>query len=188
MSNLIKKHAKSFHWASFFLSKSIFEKCSSLYNFCRTLDDLVDENNALYKKKENFLKFKKNFTQKNLNDSIIKEMWLIINSENISKQIDPFVEKAINMLGLEIKQNLAHWADISRHRIQKKLVADCNQCDALCCNASQFATPKYKKTAGAICKNIDLHTLKCQIYNKRKNLGYDFCQRFERQLFWHRII
>ncbi len=87
MSNLIKKHAKSFHWASFFLSKSIFEKCSSLYNFCRTLDDLVDENNALYKKKENFLKFKKNFTQKNLNDSIIKEMWLIINSENISKQV-----------------------------------------------------------------------------------------------------
>ena len=100
-------------------------------------------------------------------------------NKNISKQIDPFVEKAINMLGLEIEQNLAHWADISRHRIQKKLVADCNQCDALCCNASQFATPKYKKTAGAICKNIDLQTLKCQIYNKRKNLGYDFCQRFD---------
>ncbi len=87
MTNLIKKHAKSFHWASFFLSKNIFDKCSSLYNFCRTLDDLVDENNTLDIKKENFLKFKKDFTNKNLNIPIIKEMWSIINSENISVQV-----------------------------------------------------------------------------------------------------
>jgi len=87
MTNLIKKHAKSFHWASFFLSKNIFDKCSSLYNFCRTLDDLVDENNTLDIKKENFLKFKKDFTNKDLNNPIIKEMWSIIDNENISKQI-----------------------------------------------------------------------------------------------------
>ena len=65
MSNLLKKHAKSFYWASFFLSKSIFNKCSSLYNFCRTLDDIVDEDNKLEAKRENFLKFKKDFTNKN---------------------------------------------------------------------------------------------------------------------------
>ena len=59
MNNLIKKHAKSFYWASFFLSKSVFNKCSSLYNFCRTLDDIVDGDKKLEIKKQNF--FFKNF-------------------------------------------------------------------------------------------------------------------------------
>ena len=58
MNNLIKKHAKSFYWASFFLSKPIFNKCSSLYNFCRTLDDIVDDDKELeIKKKEKRLSF-----------------------------------------------------------------------------------------------------------------------------------
>ena len=87
MSNLLKKHAKSFYWASFFLSKETFNKCSSLYNFCRTLDDIVDDNNKLEIKKNNFLQFKKNFMDKNLNDPIIKEMWSIINSEKISEKV-----------------------------------------------------------------------------------------------------
>ena len=87
MSNLLKKHAKSFYWASFFLSKETFNKCSSLYNFCRTLDDIVDDNNKLEIKKNNFLQFKKNFMDKDLNDPIIKEMWSIINSEKISEKV-----------------------------------------------------------------------------------------------------
>ena len=53
-NNLIEKHAKSFHWASFFLSREIFYKCSSLYNFCRTLDDLADNNNKLNLKREKY--------------------------------------------------------------------------------------------------------------------------------------
>ena len=52
--NLLKKHAKSFYWASFFLSNNILKKCSSLYNFCRTLDDIVDDNNNLSVKKKIF--------------------------------------------------------------------------------------------------------------------------------------
>ena len=87
MNNLLKKHAKSFYWASFFLSKSVFNKCSSLYNFCRTLDDIVDENSKLEVKKENFSKFKKYFLNKDLENPIIKEMWSIIDSEGISKQV-----------------------------------------------------------------------------------------------------
>ncbi len=86
-SNLLKKHAKSFFWASFFLSKEKFHKCSSLYNFCRTLDDIVDHNNKLEIKKENFLEFKKSFINKDFSNQIIKEMWLLINSENISEKI-----------------------------------------------------------------------------------------------------
>ena len=86
-TNLLKKHAKSFYWASFFLSNDVFNKCSSLYNFCRTLDDIVDNDNKLEVKKEIFLKFKKDFMNKNLNNQIINDMWSIINSENISKKI-----------------------------------------------------------------------------------------------------
>jgi len=87
MINLIEKHAKSFYWASFFLSKKTFDKCSSLYNFCRTLDDIVDNNTNLKTKIEKFNKFKKDFTNKDFNNPIIQEMWLIIDSENISKKV-----------------------------------------------------------------------------------------------------
>ena len=86
-SNLLKKHAKSFYWASFFLSSNTLDKCSSLYNFCRTLDDIVDDDNNLSVKKGIFSKFKKDFENKNLNNQIIKDMWSVIDSENISKRV-----------------------------------------------------------------------------------------------------
>ena len=87
MNNLLKKHAKSFYWASFFLSKIVIKKSTVLYNFCRTLDDIADENNGLKIKKENFSKFKKDFLDKNFKNPIIREMWLIIDSEKISRKI-----------------------------------------------------------------------------------------------------
>jgi len=87
-SNLLKKHAKSFYWASFFLSRNTLDKCSSLYDFCRTLDDIVDDNdNSLGLKREIFSRFKKDFEKKNLNNQIIKHMWSVMDSESISKQI-----------------------------------------------------------------------------------------------------
>ncbi len=86
-NNLLKKHAKSFYWASFFLSKVVVKKSIALYNFCRTLDDIADEVNDLTTKKENFLKFKKEFLNKNFNNSIINEMWSIIGSEKISVKV-----------------------------------------------------------------------------------------------------
>ena len=85
--NLLEKHAKTFYWASFFLSREIFKKCSALYNFCRTLDDIADDTNQLEVKKKKFSEFKKKFLNKNFDNPIIKEMWSIINSENISKKI-----------------------------------------------------------------------------------------------------
>ncbi len=86
-SNLLKKHAKSFYWASIFLPSNTLDKCSSLYNFCRTLDDIVDDNNNLSLKREIFSKFKKDFENKNINNQVIKDMWSIIESESISKKI-----------------------------------------------------------------------------------------------------
>ena len=85
--NLLKKHAKSFYWASFFLSSKTFDKCSYLYNFCRTLDDIVDSNDTLEIKKKNFINFKKDFMNKNPSNLIIREMWSVIDSENISKKV-----------------------------------------------------------------------------------------------------
>ncbi|MDA8822635.1 squalene/phytoene synthase family protein [Candidatus Pelagibacter bacterium] len=86
-NDLLKSHAKSFYWASFFLSKEIYSKCSALYNFCRTLDDIVDDSDNLEIKKKNFLKFKNDFTNRNLENLIIKSMWQVIEEENISKKI-----------------------------------------------------------------------------------------------------
>ena len=86
-TNLLEKHAKSFYWASFFLSKEIFFKCSSLYNFCRTLDDLADDKSKLDYKKKKFFKFKDDFLNKNFENPIIKDMWSIIESENISQKV-----------------------------------------------------------------------------------------------------
>ena len=86
-NNLLKKHAKSFYWASFFLSSDTFYKCSLLYNFCRTLDDIVDDDSKLKDKKETFSKFKEDFENKNFNNQIVEDMWSIVDSETISQQI-----------------------------------------------------------------------------------------------------
>ena len=50
-NDLLKSHAKSFYWASFFLSKETYFKCSALYTFCRTLDDIADSSDKLEIKK-----------------------------------------------------------------------------------------------------------------------------------------
>jgi len=86
-NDLLKLHAKSFYWASFFLSKEAYYKCSALYNFCRTLDDIADNSDELENKKLNFLKFKNDFVNKVFDNLIIKSMWGIIESENISKKV-----------------------------------------------------------------------------------------------------
>ena len=53
MSNYsyLSVYAKSFNWAGFFLPKKIYKKCSALYDFCRTIDNIADETNNLEIKK-----------------------------------------------------------------------------------------------------------------------------------------
>ena len=86
-NNLLSKHAKSFNWAGFFLSKKTYKKCSFLYDFCRTLDDIADEETNLEAKRKKFLDFKSNFKNKNCSDSIIKNIWELLEKENISSKI-----------------------------------------------------------------------------------------------------
>ena len=85
--SLIYKHAKSFNWAGFFLSKETFSKCSVLYDFCRSIDDIVDGDETLSIRQKKFVEFKSNFTNKNSSNSIIKNIHVLLESENISKKI-----------------------------------------------------------------------------------------------------
>ena len=50
--NYLSIYAKSFNWAGFFLPKKIYLKCSTLYDFCRTIDNLADEDGDLEIKKK----------------------------------------------------------------------------------------------------------------------------------------
>jgi len=86
-NNYLSIYAKSFNWAGFFLPKKIYLKCSALYNFCRTVDNIVDEDGNLNIKKKNLLDFKNNFNNKNYNNPIIKNMWELINDFEISTKI-----------------------------------------------------------------------------------------------------
>jgi phytoene synthase len=85
--SLISKHAKSFNWAGFFLSKENFSKCSILYDFCRTVDDIADGNEILVDRQKKFIKFKSNFINKKLSNSIIINIHALLEQENISKKI-----------------------------------------------------------------------------------------------------
>ena len=40
--NYLSIYAKSFNWAGFFLPKNTYQKCSKLYDFCITIDDIAD--------------------------------------------------------------------------------------------------------------------------------------------------
>jgi 15-cis-phytoene synthase len=85
--SLISKHAKSFSWAGFFLSKETFRKCSVLYDFCRTIDDIADKDGHLDIKINNFLRFKSEFKNKNFSNNIIKNIHKFLEEEGISHQI-----------------------------------------------------------------------------------------------------
>ena len=86
-TGLISKHAKTFSWASFFLPDKIFNNCSSLYDFCRTLDDIADEPTSLKIKKQKFLIFKDDFIKKNFSNIIIKNIWKLIQDDKKSEKI-----------------------------------------------------------------------------------------------------
>jgi len=85
--NYLSIYAKSFNWSGFFLPKKIYSKCSNLYDFCRTIDNIVDQNANLEIKKKELGEFKIKFKEKNQQDSVIKSMWDLMNESNISKKI-----------------------------------------------------------------------------------------------------
>ena len=86
-NNYLSIYAKSFSWAGFFLPKKIYLKCSNLYDFCRTVDNIADDDEALDIKRSNFLNFKNKFNNQDYSDPIIKNMWSLIKEYEISTKI-----------------------------------------------------------------------------------------------------
>ena len=80
-------YAKSFNWAGFFLPKETYLKCSNLYDFCRTLDNIADDEGTIDVKLRRFLNFKNNFINKEFQNHIIKNMWVLMDEYNISTKI-----------------------------------------------------------------------------------------------------
>ena len=85
--NYLSIYAKSFNWAGFFLPKKTYQKCSSLYDFCRTIDNIADDQNDLTIKKKNLSTFKNDFINKNFDNLIIKNMWDLMINHKISIKI-----------------------------------------------------------------------------------------------------
>ena len=85
--NFLSIYAKSFNWAGFFLTKKIYQNSSNLYDFCRTLDDIADQDLELEIKKRNFKEFKNDFLDKNLRNVTIKKIYNLIENFDISKSI-----------------------------------------------------------------------------------------------------
>ena len=102
--NYLAIYAKSFNWAGFFFTKKKpNEKCSALYDFCREADNIADDENKIEVKKDNFIKFRNNFINKNYDDPVIKNMWDLINEFSISTKIVDDLFEGINS---DIKENV----------------------------------------------------------------------------------
>ena len=101
--NYLSIYAKSFNWSGFFLPKKIYYKCSVLYDFCRTIDNIADKNKYLEIKKKELGEFRKKFEQKNKDDVVIKNMWDLMNEKNISKKI---VEDLFDGINSDLKKEV----------------------------------------------------------------------------------
>ncbi len=94
--NYLAIYARSFNWAGFFLPKKTYQKCSALYDFCREADNIADNENQIEVKKDNFIKFRNNFVNKNYENPVIKNMWDLIDEFNISTKIVDDLFEGIN--------------------------------------------------------------------------------------------
>jgi len=101
--NYLSIYAKSFNWAGFFLPKKTYKNCSYLYDFCRVVDNIADDEDEIEIKKIKFQKFVNDFKQKNFEDPIIQNMWNIINEFNISLEI---IYDLFDGIESDIKQNV----------------------------------------------------------------------------------
>ena len=89
MSNksYLSVYAKSFSWAGFFLPKETLRKCSALYDFCRIVDNIADDDGLLENKKKKFSQFEDDFNQKKIDIPVIKNMWDLIEEFNIPLKV-----------------------------------------------------------------------------------------------------
>lgn len=83
IENYIRFYGKSFYWAGKFLEKEVFEDCSTLYAFCRVIDNLVDKKSN---SKTNVKKFIKDYQSQNSKIQVNKEFKKIETKYQIPKK------------------------------------------------------------------------------------------------------
>ncbi len=83
IENYIRFYGKSFYWAGKFLEKEVFEDCSTLYAFCRVIDNLVDKKSN---SKTNVKKFIKDYQSQNSKIQVNKEFKKIETKHQIPKK------------------------------------------------------------------------------------------------------
>lgn len=83
IENYIRFYGKSFYWAGKFLEKEVFEDCSTLYAFCRVIDNLVDKKSN---SKTNVRKFIKDYQSQNSKIQVNKEFKKIETKYQIPKK------------------------------------------------------------------------------------------------------
>jgi len=86
-TNYLSVYAKSFSWAGYFLPKEKLKECSALYDFCRVADNIADDGERIENKLKKFTQFENEFNQKNPDNSVIKNMWDLIEEFDISLKI-----------------------------------------------------------------------------------------------------
>ena len=101
--NYLSIYAKSFNWAGFFLPKKTYKNCSYLYDFCRVIDNIADDEDEIEIKKMKFQKFVSDFRQKNFENPVIRNMWNIVNEFNTSLEI---IYDLFDGIESDIKQNV----------------------------------------------------------------------------------
>ena len=101
--NYLSIYANSFNWAGFFLPKKTYKNCSYLYDFCRVVDNIADDEGEIEIKKIKFQKFVSDFKQKNIENPVIQNLWIIINEFNISLEI---IYDLFDGIESDIKQNV----------------------------------------------------------------------------------
>ena len=104
--NYLSIYAKSFNWAGFFLPKKTYLNCSLLYDFCRTVDNIADEDGILEVKKKKLLNFRNNFNNRDYSSTIIKNMWSLIDEFKISTMVvNDLIDGAESDLKEKVKIN-----------------------------------------------------------------------------------
>ena len=86
-TNYLSIYAKSFSWAGYFLPKEKFRECSALYDFCRIADNIADDDERIENKLKRFTQFENDFNQKNFDNSVIKNMWSLVEKFNIPLKV-----------------------------------------------------------------------------------------------------
>jgi phytoene synthase len=97
IKNYIRFYGKSFYWAGKFLEKEIFKDCSTLYAFCRVIDNLVDRKSN---SKANVRKFIKDYQSENSKIQVNKKFKKIEAKYQIPKK---YIYDLFNGINLDTK-------------------------------------------------------------------------------------